>query len=224
MPFRKSYKKKVYRKKRYYKKRGSKIARNKIGLIGPLTQRIGSKLCWESGQIGTTTSVAPGTFTIRMNSLYDPQYTVGGLQPRGYDEMMAIYGQYRVLGLKIKLYGQTLTSGSAIIGYAINSSAIAPGDVNSYLEARNKKFRFCTTDRPVVISTYTSMSKAFGISPKIVRIDDDYQAGLGANPARTQYLHLFWQNNDETTSNGFNIRCCLEFYAMFSHPNVLSSS
>ena len=33
------------------------------------------------------------TATYRANDLYDPTYTMGGHQPRGFDELMAVYGE-----------------------------------------------------------------------------------------------------------------------------------
>lgn len=39
--------------------------------------------------------------TIRANDLFDPEYAVGGHQPRGFDEMMEVYGKYTVMGSKI---------------------------------------------------------------------------------------------------------------------------
>lgn len=212
-----------YRKRKA--RRGKRtIIRNQIGLTGPLNTKIGTKLVYETGQIGTTTTVAPGTFTIALNDMFDPQYSIGGHQPRGFDELSAIYGQYRVLAVKVMIYGQALSTGSHIMGYSINSSSVPPGDINSYMEARNKKFKFATSDRPTVIKCYTSIAKAHGVDAARVRIDDEFAAGIGASPASVPYFHIFYQNNDESTSSGYNIRATITFYTEFSHPSVLPQS
>ncbi len=37
-----------------------------------------------------------GFYVFRAASLYDPDYALGGHQPRGFDQLAAIYGEYRV--------------------------------------------------------------------------------------------------------------------------------
>lgn len=37
---------------------------------------------------------------MRANDLYDPEYATGGHQPRGFDELMNVYGSYTVIGSK----------------------------------------------------------------------------------------------------------------------------
>lgn len=218
----------AYRKlKRYKNNRRSKrfnTVKNKMGITGPLSQKISTKLIYETGQIGVTTTTSPGTFTISLNDMFDPQYAIGGHQPRGYDEMSAIYGEYRVLAVKVNIYAQALSSGSHVIGYAIDGSTTPPGDINSYMEARNKKFKLGTLDRPTIISCYTSIAKALGVDYRRIRTDDNYRSGIGASPARIPYFHIFFQNNDESTSSGYNVRATITFYTEFSHPNILGQS
>lgn len=216
--------KRNYRKKRNNKKRGSTYNRNKIGLVGPLVQKTFTKLCYETGNLGTVVSTSIGTATFRLNSLYDPQYAVGGHQPRGFDQMATIYGIYRVLGVGIKLYGSLITPGSGVVGYSITSSSTAPGDINSYMETRNSKYRIITADKPAVIKSYQSIAKAFGTTKEVVRSDDNFAAGVGSDPTSVPYIHFFWQANDENATQSYNIRACLEFYTLFTHPNVLAQS
>lgn len=70
--------------------------------------------------------------TIRANDLYDPEYANGGHQPRGFDEMMEVYGTYTVVGSKVSAsfmyegYNGPTTSGSAgnlIQSLSMNSSS-----------------------------------------------------------------------------------------------------
>lgn len=211
-------------KKRPRSRRGMTYTKNKAGNIGPLTNRITSKLCYETGQVGNTTTTSPGTFTIRLNSLFDPQYAVGGHQPRGFDEMSAIYGEYRVLAAKVVMVCQPLSAGSHIFGWCISSSASPPGDVNSFMETRKKGWKFGTDYAPIKLTKYTSIANAYGASPQKIRTEDDFSAGVGSDPAAVPYLHMFWQNNDESTSSGFNVRACIEFYTVFSHPSILAQS
>lgn len=58
---------------------------------------------------------------IRGNSVYDPEYATGGLQPYGYDRLAQIYGRYYVHSSAIKVQ---------FIPYATISSTYKFGDVD----------------------------------------------------------------------------------------------
>lgn len=58
----------------------------------------------------------------RLNSLYDPDFTGSGSQPTTFDQWMALYDRYRVLGVDVELTLRNLTNSVCGI-YA----AMAPG-------------------------------------------------------------------------------------------------
>lgn len=55
----------------------------------------------ETFSMSTVASV-PGSTVFRANSCFDPDFTGGGHQPRGFDQYTAMYGHARVLKSKIK--------------------------------------------------------------------------------------------------------------------------
>ena len=42
---------------------------------------------------------------LRMNSIYDPDYTTTGHQPMGRDQLAELYNRYRVLGFSYEVWG-----------------------------------------------------------------------------------------------------------------------
>ena len=63
------------------------------------------------------------THSFSANGLYDPNLAVGGHQPMGFDEQMAIYDHYCVLGAKITVNNiTTLVSGAEPMIWGINPS------------------------------------------------------------------------------------------------------
>ena len=50
-------------------------------------------------------AISPATVPVhvlRMNSIYDPDYTTTGHQPMGRDQLAELYNRYRVLGFRMK--------------------------------------------------------------------------------------------------------------------------
>ncbi len=70
----------------------------------PKTKRVQLRFSHSSGLVGPPGSSAFGIYNYAGNGLYIPDITGGvGLQPRGFDEGMAVYNNYRVLGSKISV-------------------------------------------------------------------------------------------------------------------------
>lgn len=70
----------------------------------PKTKRVQLRFSHSSGLVGPPGSSAFGIYNYAGNGLYIPDITGGvGLQPRGFDEAMAIYNNYQVLSSKISV-------------------------------------------------------------------------------------------------------------------------
>ncbi len=69
-------------------------------------ERLNTSLVYTDTLTLTTpgSSSAFGTeFTYRLNSLFDPYFSLGGHQPYGYDQIMAFYNRYMVNSVDIEL-------------------------------------------------------------------------------------------------------------------------
>lgn len=51
-------------------------------------------------------------YVYRCNSLYDPDYTGGGHQPRNFDQMSSIYAKYSVNAFKFKIIATFIPNGT----------------------------------------------------------------------------------------------------------------
>ena len=49
------------------------------------------------------TDTGTAAYRFRLNSIFDPDYTGGGHQPRGHDQWASIYSKYCVIGAKVKV-------------------------------------------------------------------------------------------------------------------------
>ena len=52
-----------------------------------------------AGFAGTLWPTTP-SYIVFQSSIYDPNFGLGGSQPRGYDQLDALYGKYRCYGFK----------------------------------------------------------------------------------------------------------------------------
>lgn len=76
------------------------VPRNKIGFA----QSFRTKLRYVTKKDMVVNSIETVEFeSFRANGMYDPEISVGGRQPRGFDQAMALYGTFTVLGSKISV-------------------------------------------------------------------------------------------------------------------------
>jgi len=189
---------------------------------GPLANVLNTKFAYETGWQTSSASLVPITF--RLNSLYAPEYTYAGHQPRGFDEMQALYKFYRVLGVKFVITGYNYASVPCYIGYNIDPIPTAPGDTNSYYEARRAVVRCVKPESTTIIKGYTSVAKALGVSPSKVRTDDQFAADVGSNPVQIPFIHVFAHAMNSTSSCVTNISLKMTFYCQLSVPQILNQS
>lgn len=77
-----------------YRNRRVRVPRDKLAF----PQQLRTKLRYCVRTELDLTSITTVVKTIRANDLYDSEYSVGGHQPRGFDEMMKVYKTFTVTG------------------------------------------------------------------------------------------------------------------------------
>lgn len=191
-----------------------------------MPRRYFTKLAYDSGNIGYTVSTGLGNHGFRINSLFDPDFSGVGHQPRGFDQLAGLYYNYIVHGCKITVYAQNLSAGQqGVMALTQKTVSSTPTNIREVLESGDtiKKATF-TTDRPLVMSRYISLPRLFGVSKDKYRSEGGFGAGVGASPEGQAYCYVSWQNLNETTSTGFNIRAQLKFLCEFFDPRILPTS
>lgn len=129
---------------------------------------------------------------LRPDSIFDPDASGVGHQPRGHDQLTPLYKKYRVTACKMKFkFGcQTNTAVNYAVGATIRRDGATQPDITDYVEGgpytkwrylssegQNGAF-FSLTYRPRIL-----FGKSWG--------DDDF-ALVGANPATTAaYCHVW---------------------------------
>jgi len=219
---------KAYKKRR--PKRGAKRHRRvhrttAISRGTVIPQRFFTRLRYVSLQIGTTTTISPGYYQFAANGLNDPNLTGGGHQPMGFDQLSALYKDYRVHAVKVKVQGRMLTGTSA--GYVFlgcNGGVGLPNGLQALLESNRYRHKIVTSENEFTITGYFPIHQVFGKSKKVFQAAHNAASGIGDNPDLLGYINVLWQNLDGATSTGWNMRAELTYLCEFNNSKVLALS
>jgi len=164
------------------------------------------------------------------NGLYDPDITTTGHQPYGFDQMMAMYNHFTVVGSKIKV---TVPSNQASYPcrYAIflrsESTSLSGLDPERLLEqpGHSRVLTLMPTNfSPNVGSvTYTfSAKKFFGVSNVVG--ESQYRGSVTTNPTEGAYylVMMLPQSTDDVSAQILHVE--IEYTAVLTEPYELAQS
>lgn len=168
-------------------------------------------------------SVTSATYveaSIRLNSLFDPEYPIGGHQPRGYDQWSTMYNKYLVTGMSYSLgfypsseAALTSTGSRGLCGtrcFADGEEA-AFGDLVDVMElpresgfnwrrwtrAANTGAYDSNSDRPVYVKGYVSMKSLAKRRLPGQKWPQDFVTVVGNNPTYGMNMML-WAGTQAT--------------------------
>lgn len=157
--------------------------------------------------------------TLRANDLYDPEVSLGGHQPRGFDELMKVYGKFTVIMSKVNaqfMYegylGPTNTgsAGNLIQTLSMNSSSpvdtpalppiacgihkgvetLSTGTPEEQMEKDRTVWSFMTPNSgPVLLSATASQKEFFG--KEAIVGSEGYSGTASASPANALYFEVW---------------------------------
>jgi len=212
-----------YNKKKWRKPKAQK---NKLS-IGPPPYTV-SKLRYTE-----TFTTSPGAVGIpngrvyRLQSCYDPNYGLGGGQPRYFDQYMAMYQKFVVLGAKITLetMNQDTTRNNRVGMMITNDNALRTDPIDYNQPKVGRK----TTLAPIgsggsiqnLRMNYSS-KKWFGV--KNLTTDDDFAGSSGGNPERESYLHCVTWSPNGVDSDSVTFVLTIDYIVKFFSPYIPNES
>lgn len=208
--------KKSYRKKRSYKKPSSRY-RKSSGFPSTLY----TKLKYVERILITNTSGAIGTHRFSGNSIFDPNYEVGGHQPYYYDQYAAIYNNYYVSGSKITFRASTTNSVAVNMTVRATPDSTAIADLDLEMERPGALTKQINAYRPQTFKMYRSSNRVFGVKTK----DEIAYSGLGnASPSDQWFWQIATQPSDETQTTYSYIYVSIVYYVKFWDRKGVSQS
>lgn len=168
------------------------------------------------------------SYTFRGNGLYDPDLTGVGTQPYGYDEVCTMFGSYRVVGSKIKVFWnptQQIYMGTLTVVPATSSSLTYDegNDVRvmPYAKQRALTYNSGVTRNNFITSPYITTKRMY---PDAAQADADFTAVIGGTPTKQWYWHI---SVDTSPNNaGLIIKANVEitYYAVMRKTGNLNES
>lgn len=163
-----------------------------------------------------------------LNSLFDPNSGGIGTQPVGFDQISAMYGQYRVWSVKVRVsYNNTSAANTAIFGSMFGTfQPAAPSNPDAWvcqpygcsgiidpIGGRSTKTFVKSFDIPTVL----------GLTKSQYQNDMDFVGTPSGNPTRQAYLMVGLRGLAGTVGSAF-VYVQIEYLTEFSQPAAMSLS
>lgn len=175
-------------------------------LANPMTAKVSQQLRCEMTYSEYAVSLDPGagvtaSYVFAANGLYDPNVTGAGHQPMGFDQIIALYNQYVVIGgiitVKFSNYDGAY---SQLIGITMKDSSATSADPRAYIEWGNT-----TWDQVGQLSgTPTrTLKHKFDIAKfanQDIFNEQSFTGTSSSNPANTLHL-VIWACTTDGVSN-----------------------
>lgn len=163
----------------------------------------------------------------RANGMYDPDTALGGHQPYGFDQLMALYNRYVVLGAKITITAVPASSfGTYIIACKLSDNATLLSTTPTVLQEQpGYKYRLYTNGNAAVMPRLTMGYSARKMCRPGFMNNDTYQGTVNKDPDDQWYFTVLTASAVPTVDNTamtFNIR--IDYIAKFMNPIELAAS
>lgn len=196
-------------------------------LTTPMPTRFTTRLRYvETYSINPGASGLAGSYVFKANGLYDTNITGTGHQPRGYDQLMAMYDHYVVTGAKItvRMASASTETSNLITGVAIRDGTTTDTDPNDYLEGGYNKWAInCAgAQHPTKIVQKVNIGKWLG--RKNVLSDPELKGTISANPTEGVFFHVWASSLELTDPAATWFVAELEFVVTFIEPKDVAQS
>lgn len=223
-------------KKGKYTSRAKKVANKDIGrakrlsvINAPLSRTLKAQMLYTSNQGITLVSVGsnPGTHVFSLNSLFDPDFTGAGHQPRGYDQLMLMYDHYTVINCKVRIdaHNNEANRGAYIIA-TVRDSGTTSNNFTDYTESLNSQWKILgveasgSADKNIMLNI--NPNEFLGRSHSLA--DPDLKGGATSSPIEQAFLHVSGMGIDQFTACSINVMVTLEYTVILTEPKQPAQS
>ncbi len=144
----------------------------------------------------STATTAGSALIYKINSLYDPNGSLGGHQPYGYDQLSALYGRYRVLRCRYRItFGTSTGTMHALVVPTSGALANAIASDTTFWTASEMPYAkqgvIGGGGSPAVhLNGSIQLPMLFGTTITEYKADDRYSAANNTDPAAICYLNI----------------------------------
>ncbi len=178
-----------------------------------------------------TPGVAYADHIFRINSAYDPDYTLTGHQPRDFDTWALLYGYYRVSEVMADVTIATNNT-TPLTAWAISNQSGSSLIDTAYPPELPRARKLGGTSNgapPITVSFKVDCAAVAGLTKPRYMADDLYGAATSTNPSRSLFLHVYMEeiNGSQAVSVQFSIRLRMRvhFYGrIYASPSTAFSA
>lgn len=161
----------------------------------------------------------------RTNSLFDPDHTSTGHQPRFFDQLAAIYERYHVVGAKMRVtFSNSDSISPQIVGITTTASSTSSGLENDFLEDKECVWTQVSPrdggDSTKTLTRGWSAKQAFGPDYK----DADYGGFVTSNPSNTEYFKVWVAASDNSDTGPVYCTVEIMYRCMFMNQETPNQS
>lgn len=182
-------------------------------------------------EVSITSATEVGNLSFRINSVFGPDASGGGHQPKGFDQWAAFYNRFIVMHARMTCsiipIGSTTQSTIGVLGIFQTDTGVALTSVEAYQEDPKCTWKYYGA----LGSEPTSVSRDFWLqaSTAVKDIRDNltgvYAAAVTANPSDPQYFLPFLGGGaDGGTVTQQNVFVYIEYDCLFSERKDLPQS
>ena len=178
--------------------------------------------------VSLNAGAVPGTATVvifRANDLFDPNFTGVGHQPRGFDQIMALYDHFVCLGSRIKVNCTLLdtTPGPVKLGITLLDNSTTLNTI-AYLESPNTRFITLNDDerRGVLKGKSFNTRKFLGRSHPLS--DPDLKGNASAGPSENAFYHIWAAPETSTDAGELALTVKMDYMTAFIEPTIPAQS
>lgn len=178
-------------------------------------------------QLSVGAAGLPVGYVMSLNGLYDPNITGVGHQPRGFDQYMAMFGRYCVIGAKIRAIAINVDDNNAhIVGFVTRfSSSFGAPSLYDLIENGQACYGAVNNSDggPAILDMERWVDVGKHLCTPHPLSERDIQGNASANPAKQLYVHFFASplNGEDTNIVRFNVE--IE-YSVILNENLLPSA
>ncbi len=171
--------------------------------------------------------------TMNISSIFDPDFSGGGHQPYGFDQLLPFYSYYLVTAVRYRMLVTTI-GGTAEVGVVFQLFPSVGGVTVAglSLDVATEKAT-CSTfpigpsgnDRARLVEGRVQHHQVFGITPAQYKNEQsNYGAAMTTNPTANVYLEVGGGSYSGAAGTTFSVQIVLDFETEFFQPKTLPSS
>jgi len=171
---------------------------------------------------------AMSTQVFRANDMFDIDFTGGGHQPMGFDQLMLWYNHFCVLQTKITVNFRNVGGNPATVAIRVDGANTPITVIDRFVEIGGYTMDLCEPKGVYGANKTLSMdidiAKLQGVSRSAITADPTLRGDAATSPTEVTYFHVACWDSAAAGTTIFDLDIIIDQVAMFLEPRDLVES